>query len=241
MKTPLFGFGTRGAAVFLSLAGTAVLPAAQTVVFNDDMSSSTYPGFAYNASDTESNMDDISYESTVSQSSGGNPGAYLGVMHTLELMDGAENNQVFVQSIYERSDISYTPTVSGAIQSLAFSIDVRSSDPFTSLGFVVSGSGGNLAGFTSFTTDGEWHTVTVSGLTQADFPTQDFSGSTSLHFGFSFLSDGSLSDDGNGVFTPEIHIVDVDNFVVTATLVPEVSSAMLLGLGCLGFAFRRRR
>ena len=228
----------------LSLAAAAVLNAAQTVqILNDGMSSPNYNSFSYNSSDFGGgNPDDTSDVISSNQGAGGNPGAYLEVMHTFSLQDFAPDSSVSLQSIFEQLGNSYTPSGSGNIYSLAFSIDIRTTGPFSSVGFTVNDSGGGqLAAFTPFITDGNSQTVTVSGLVQSDFDNRDFSGGIPLSFGFSILSNGSLNDSGSGVYASESYTVDVDNFIVTATLVPEPSSLVVFGMMGLGLVSRRSR
>lgn len=214
----------------------------QVILLDDDMQSAYYDSFSFNSSDYGANVDDISSVSNNVVVSGGNPGSYLQVLHTLEVMENAPNGAVSLQSILDDQNFTYTPSISGAIQSLSFSIDIRTSDPFSSVGFVVNDQeGGQLAGFTSFDTDGNWQTVTFEGLLQSDFDSRDFSGSLPLSFGFSLLSNGYLMDDGNGNYESQFHTADVDNFRVTAILVPEPSSLALFGLMTCGLMFCRSR
>ncbi len=242
-KTTKTNFGFRASALLFSLAAAGVVHAEPAVILNDDMSSPNYNAWSYNNSSSGLNPDDSSFiDGGSAQASGGNPDGYFAIEHTLSLNDGAVKTQVSLQSIFEGLGPAYTPTVSGAIQSLSFSIDLRSSGPASSVGLVVSDSnGGQITGYTSFTPDGTWQTITVSGLNQGDLGDRNLSGSNPLSFGFSFLAYGFLTDDGNGGHTPESFTLDVDNFIVTAIPVPEPSSLVLFGIMGLGLIARRSR
>lgn len=145
---------------------------------------------------------------------------------------------MFLQSVFTEQSISYTPSTQGAILSISFSLDFQTSDPFDTLLFEVSdSSGGSFAGFISITGDGTFQTITSDVLTNADFPGRNFSGSDPLSFGFGFTSSADVFN------LPVTYNVIVDNFVVTATVVPEPSSLALsvLAAGFLLFSWRKAR
>lgn len=220
------------------LAMVAAQATGQNLVLADDMSS---PSYSSNFFTSFSNPDDVSFAGFIFSGSGGNPGESLIVEHYHDV-DRDEFDQpingdgeTFLQSYFTEQSVSYTPSTSGQIASLTFSVDYRTTDPFTTIFFDVSDlNGGNSAGFTSLTTDGNWHTLSVSGLTQADFSGRDFSGSDPLSFGFGALSSYDAT------FDATTFAMDVDNFTVTVNPVPEPTSALLAGLGAAALLLRRR-
>ena len=229
-------------ALFLSIPSLE----AQNLILTDDMTDTSYSEFSFNGFDSGSNPDDISFAYWDTDSSGGNPGSVLNVFHEHEV-DRDEFGDPFggtdasIQSFFINEAFSYTPSSQGAIDTLSFSLDVKTTDLFSSVYFIVGDSlGGSVAqglsgsGFLSITQDGEWQTLTLSGVTQADLSGRDFSGSLPLEFGFGFLSDTDVSSGA------ETFLLQADNFKVEINAVPEPSSVLLLSLGVLGLVRRRR-
>ncbi len=219
---------------------------AQTLVLTDDMMDTSYSEFSFNGFDSGSNPDDVSFAYWDTGASGGNPGSVLNVFHEHDV-DRDEFGDPFgaadasVQSFFINDEFSYTPSSQGAIDTLSFSLDVKTTDPFGSVYFIVGDSlGGSVAqglsgsGFLSITQDGEWQTLTLSGVTQTDLSGRDFSGSLPLEFGFGFLSDTDVSGGA------ETFLLQADNFRVEINAIPEPSSALLLSLGMLCILRRRK-
>lgn len=226
----------RGVVMLAMAASTA---AAQNLVLDDDMSS---PSYASSSFASFSNPDDLSFGDYLVSGSGGNPGAHLIIehFHDVDRDEFGEpingDGDTFVQSYFINQSTTYTPSVSGGIASLSFSLDYRTTDPFSGIFFDVSDlSGGSSAGFTyGLEPDGQWRTLTVTGLTQADFGGRDLSGSNPLSFGFGALSSFDAT------FDPTGFAMDVDNFTVTVNPIPEPGPALLVGLGAWVFLLRRR-
>lgn len=115
-----------------------------TTLFNDDMSSPNYSEFSFNNADSGFNPDDISSESSFAGSGTGNPGGSLEILHNHDVARDSSGNpingngQTFVQSFFTLQTFSYTPSVEGAIFSVTFSLDIRTSDPFDTLFFTIS-------------------------------------------------------------------------------------------------------
>lgn len=213
-----------------------------TALINDDMSSPNYSEFSFNGTESGFNPDDISTESSFAGSGTGNPGGSLEILHNHDVERDTSGNPIngngetSVQSFFTLQTFSYTPSVEGAILSVTFSLDIRTSDPFDFLFFTISDSmGGTVGQFIPISGDGTYQTITSSVLINADFPGRDFAGSDPLFFGFGFLSTADVTN------SPETFQVGADNFVVTATIVPEPSvlAIYLLGAGLLLFWQRR--
>ncbi len=210
---------------------------ASTVVLNDTFDSPSYSVFSLNEADTTNNPDDISFASFGgTNNSGGNPDAYGLLFHTHDVNRDSlgepigGNGFTFVQSFLGDQTASYTPSLEGAIQFISFSLDVRTGSPIDSLFFDISDSnGGSVAngsgGFLSLVNDGEWNTYTLVGVAQSGASGRDFAGSNPLRFGFGFTSSADVFG-GSSDFS-----IDVDNFIVTVTQVPEPAAFVLMLLG----------
>jgi hypothetical protein len=229
--------------------GLAASPVAAVQIVNDTFDSPNYGDFFFNAANSGDNPDDNSFSAIGDTlTTGGNPGSYLELFHFHDVardeFGDPEGGDTFtsLQSFLDERSVDYIPSTQGEIQSLSFSLDYRTTDPFDSVFFTVNDeNGGNVAGgFTAdgfFTpvTDGTWQTVTFAGVTQAEVGTRDLTGSVPLDFGFGFTSDAD-------VFDGEVEYqIDVDNFVVTATLVPEPTAAALLVAAAGPLLARQRR
>ena len=145
-----------------------------------------------------------------------------------------------IQTLFLFNSTSYTPSISGVIDTVDFKIDYRTFDPFSDLSFFIqNGSGsGAISGFTTPNNDGDWHTLEVVGLTTADFPGIDFSGASPLKFGFSFYSSAYVDPFGTD---PVTYQVEVDNLLVTVNAVPEPSTSLILIAGVAPLLLKRRR
>lgn len=145
-------------------------------------------------------------------------------------------------SLVRVTNVSYTPSVSGVIDTLSFRIDLRTTDPFDEVFFFIErGPSGRLGGWIELNAgdlDGEWKTLEVLGLTDADFGGLGlFSSSEPLRFGFGFVSSAMVDEFG---FDPVTYQVELDRFQVSVIPIPEPNSALLLiGAGLL--AARRNR
>jgi hypothetical protein len=101
------------------------------------------------------------------------------------------------------------------------------------------GSGnGNFAGFEPVVADGNWQDYSLT-FTNADFFSMDFSGATNMDllFGFGFGSDRDVTND----MEEFLMNVQVDNFTVTLSSIPEPNSLLIFGLAGLVIAGRRRK
>jgi len=236
-------FATTAIAMALGLFTTAQ---AEITVLNDTFDGPSYIDFFFNDADSSSNPADVSsafYSTTVP--AGGNPGSYGELIHSHDV-DRDEfgdpinfDGFVGLQSFFSEQTASYTPLVEGDIASITLSLDVRTSDPIDSLFFEISdANGGSVAnggsGFLPITSDGQWNTYALSGVMQDGAAGRDFAGSLPLNFGFGFTSSADVFEE------PVDYTIDVDNFVVQITPVPEPSSLALLSLSGL-VALRRRR
>lgn len=231
------------AAALITLVSTS--PAKAILVLLDDMSAPSYSGFSFNSADYGSNPSDESSASFDSVSAGGNPDEYLQVDHTHQLardddgnpLDGDGSTQL--QSFTNDESVEYNPSLQGAIASIAFSLDILLTDApggadFSMIFFNVQDSGGgNSAGFTTISPAPGWQTITVTGLTNANYSGRDFAGALDLNFGFGFESFGDVTDGDEAIS------VGIDNFRVDVTVVPEPGAALLVGLGAMLLSARR--
>lgn len=219
------------------------------VILSDGMNTpGNYSGNALNSS-TLTNPDDIGFLESPStgNASGGNPGAWLQLTHNHDVernLGGAPlngNGTTFLQSFAQRQFFTYSPAVSGPIQDISFSLDINFPVTFGTIGLnqvffqVGSSSFVNAAGFTKITGGPGWQTITVTGLTNADFSAQDFTGPGNLSFGFGFTSSGDVTA---GV---QSRSIGVDNFVVSINAVPEPSSLLLVSSMLVAWPARFRR
>ena len=230
---------------------TVTQPAvAMTTLLNDDFGAPSYTLFEFNGADSGSNLDDLSFATSSATGSGGNPGGFLDIMHTHDVDRDSFGDPVngdgsaSVQSFSEEQSVVYDATASGTIAEIMFELDVLvgpigpEGGAFHTVFFIVheASGGGSASGFTSLSGLGSgWNTITVSGLTNADFSARDFQNGTDLQFGFGFSSSGDVSNGGETI------TVSVDNFIVTANVIPEPSSLLLGTLMTVGMLMRRRR
>ena len=95
---------------------------------------------------------------------------------------------------------------------------------FEQVFFVLSDTtGGSAGGFTNISGQAGWQTITISGLTSADFTGRNFNGPLALSAGFGFVSRGDVTGGFDDL------AMQVDNFQVsvnTITAVPEPSSLL---------------
>lgn len=190
---------------------------------------------------------------SVDQTLRGNPGAALTV--TVNYPTLAANSAVSAY-LFNRS-FTYDPAATGAIGSVAFDLDLRSTltgSPFIShnASVVVIQAGSLYAASTNFIADdGSFDHFSLRSLNAASFnliPEPSRSGTVDIHqhpdfsagplvFGTVVTFASSIS--GTGVQ----RIVDLDNLGITITPVPEPSQAAMTLAGLLGMALvlRRRR
>jgi hypothetical protein len=227
----------------LGLAGSAT---GDEILF-DDMSSPSYVNFSFNSADASANPDDLSFADYVSLGSGGNPGEQLQIDHFHEV-DRDEfgdpfggDGTVSLQSFYIEQSMLYNPLSEGAFNEISFSLDVNyqsqgSSTDFSMIFFLIEdATGGSASGFTFLTPGPNWQTITVPGLTNADFSSRDFGGALDLNFGFGFTSNGDVFGGD------EVISLQVDNFKVNISNVPEPTSGMLFVVGGLAMLRIRKR
>lgn len=144
----------------------------------------------------------------------------------------------------------YSPTTSGAVASLDFSVDYRLVSGFgdgQGLGFALKqGTVVYFAAYAVTGSDGAWHARSATGLLASDFVRMDGLAGTpnfsaagaNIRFGLAV----SNSSTGAGYAI----VVDYDNFAVTVRQVPGPASGALglaaaCGLGGVGGAGGRRR
>lgn len=215
-------------------------------VFTDTFDSTSYNTFEFNSSTIappDGNIDDISFSTLAVQSLGGNPGGFGQITHEHDVdrdMFGEPPNgdgTTFVQSFHDNQIFSYNPQTDGVISEIQFSLDYLTSDfEVDSVFFIVNDTnGGNAAAFLTPVSSGNWETVNSGPLFQTDFSSRDFAGSLDLEFGFGFVSSADV------FVEPATFNIDVDNFVVDITTVPEPSSSVLILTGLVGLAFHRRK
>jgi hypothetical protein len=231
---PCAGVKILGLTLMVTLAlGTAPLRAG--IFLMDNMSNPAYTVFSFNSSDSLTNPDDISSAGFTAHPSGGNSGPRLEVFHDHDVDrdgNGAPlngNGSVFIQSFLVDQSTTYTPSINGTILDISFSLDVlfpvsNSSTKFEQLFFVLSDTaGGGFGGFTNIVGQAGWQTITVSGLTNADFLGRNFNGPLALSAGFGFVSQGDVTGGFDNL------AMQVDNFQVSVnsiTAVPEPSSLL---------------
>lgn len=216
-------------------------------IFTDNFDSTSYNSFELNSSTVPppaGNVDDISFSNFGIQVAGGNPGGFGQIDHEHDVergMDGLPLNgdgMTFVQSFHVNQNFSHDPQADGIISEIEFSLDyLTTSFSVDSVFFIVSDSnGGSAAAFSIPVASGNWETVNSGSTFQTDFSGRDFSGSLALQFGFGFTTNDDV------FFDPTGHTINVDNFVVDITTIPEPSSAALVLTGLIvGIAARRKR
>lgn len=218
-------------------------------ILNDTFDAPNYSSFSFNNS-TLSPMDggnpnDVSFEAIGdSFATGGNPDAFKQFIHIHDISrdefgEPDQDDGTFdpfatnVQSVFLNEDVIYDSSGAGALGTLNFSIDVRTTDPLQSVGFAI-GNADNGSGNFEFTSvplnnDGLWQTIVLENVDATSL------NGPNLEFGFSLSTDADVSN-GEVEFS-----FDVDNFIVIGTTaVPEPSSLVIAALGLMAFATRRR-
>lgn len=203
---------------------------ADIVIFNDDMSDPDYA-----ISFTFTGVSAPHAATFIQIPTGGNPNEHLEVLHTHN-----GNGLVTLQSTLLEQSTTYTPSVNGFVTQVSFSIDllfpeVPGASLYDEVYFVLSDANGvSRAGYTTIIGQQSWQTVTVTGLTEANFSGIDFEGSLPVSAGFGFVS--TRTNEG-----PINSLINVDNFVVSVVQVPEpniISLWLMFSVGILG---QRRR
>ncbi|WP_411845274.1 PEP-CTERM sorting domain-containing protein [Roseibacillus persicicus] len=176
----------------------------------------------------------------------GNPGSYFQLLHYHDIIREIEDNPVGesfnteVQSFAVNNDVSYIPTVDGPLGELTFSVDYRTTaTEFFSMTFVIDNASQNTGRIyyvddSQLIADGQWHTATFVGISDADTPHVSFSGADAIQFGFGIYSDAYVE------YEPVELYFDFDNFQVT-NVIPEPSTALLATLALGGLLGRRQR
>ena len=232
------------------LSHTAVGLADDIEILFDNMQNLNYSGFSLNSSGIpgpSANPDDISDISFGASIGAGNPAPSFSIVHQHNVerdLGGLPLNGIgttFLQSSFTNETFTYNPFTEGAFSTVSFSLDVNlpvSSEPaaFDQVFFSIRDQNFlSASGFTNIAEQSGWQTITVSGLTSADFlSSHDFSGPLDLSFGFGFTSSGDVSAGPSAV------AFAVDNFRVSITAVPEPVSLLLLTPFALGAVVRYR-
>lgn len=238
-----------GLAFAIALFSNAAVGLADDIeILFDNMSNQNYSGFWINSNGfpgPSANPDDISDVSFEASSGAGNPAPSFSIIHQHDVdrdTGGVPLNGIgttFLQSSFTNEVFTYNPFTERAFSTVSFSLDVNlpvSSDAaaFDQVYFSIRDQNFLTAsGFTNITGQSGWQTITVNGLTSADFlSSHDFSGPLDLFFGFGFTSSGDVSAG------PSAIAFDVDNFRVSISAVPEPASLLLLAPFALGAAMR---
>lgn len=216
----------------------------------DNMQNLNYSGFSLNSSGfpgPAANPDDISDVSFGASVGAGNPAPSFSIVHQHDVerdlgglpLNG--NGTTFLQSSFTNEAFTYNPFTEGAFSTVSFSLDVNlpvGSEPaaFDQVFFSIRDQNFlSASGFTNVAGQSGWQTITVTGLTSADFlSSHDFSGPLDLSFGFGFTSSGDVSAGPSAV------AFSVDNFRVSITAVPEPVSLLLITPFALGAVVRFR-
>ncbi len=228
-----------------------VLPVHATAVFSD----AGFANYASNYTTTHFNTGNGGTQTPVSQASGGSPGAYLSISNTVSAAPSG-GTQSITNIFMMQNGASYTPSASGEITSIDFSISLIKLAG--SSGLIVNASPGIVQnGIFYFwaaglqTGSAAWTSLSVTGLHASDFVqaldnpggTSYFNGSShpnfvngsAIQFGLSYPTGGAPGAAG---FTTQ---AGFDNWVTTVNTVPEPSSALLGALGVCGLLTSRRR
>ncbi len=167
-------------------------------------------------------------------SAGGNPGAYKRV---------ATINNNFTYNAHLRTAFIYDPSVSGAINSIDWSIDFKNFSAFGAgqgYGLVLKQSGILYRGsfFATGTVPTLWQTNGQSALTSSNF-TEGISGATNPDFSSSgsAITFGFTTNNGDGATID----IGYDNYRVDVTPVPEPATMAVLGLGVASLLRRRKK
>ena len=227
------------AATLLTACLTLTAPCVQAFTYiNDGFSSLNY---TFN-SIPPINPDDLSSSAFLDFPTGGNPTFYRNIAHTHESereLNGdptIQNGLVTHQSFLLEDTDTYQPSSEGAIQTLNFSIDVRSSrSAEVFFAYQEQAGFGYFSGFTTFSGTGVWQSISVS-LSQGDFASgADFATAAPLRFGFGFFSRDDVT------VGPTSYSFDVDNFRLNIIPVPEPSAALFAVLGSAALLLSRHR
>jgi hypothetical protein len=236
-------------ALFFLLGGNQQLEA-DLIIINDGMNG-TVNNYSIIFS-SPSHPDDLSSpQPPVGQTSGGNPAHWLELPSIYDVnRDGngvpVGSGTVELSFGLVNEAITYNPLTSGTVLDISFSMDINFFDTGFPVQFqeyyfwVQDGNSAflaNSANSSIFPTNGNWETITLSGLTSANLVGIDFTGGEGpLKFGFGFVSSGDVTNETGFIGIS----MGVDNFVVTVNAVPEPSSGLLAG-SLLMFAAGRRQ
>ncbi len=223
---------------------STLLPSAcaDVIAFSDGMDDPTL----YSSTTINFDVNDLSTLALGLAPVDGNPGAHFVIFHDHAIADPMAGTTVQFQSAFFHNQFVYNP-IAGAITDISFSVDISYFDlnvddvAFDQFFFAIQKPDftTSYAAFTDIPDNiliaaSDWQTVTVTGLTSADFPEIDFSGVEELTFGFGFTSSGDVTNGPASIY------ISADNFSVSINAVPEPSAGMLVGAMLLLAAHRPR-
>lgn len=219
--------------------GVAALPASATTILNLDMSenSGDFVTFHFDNNDTGAYPDvpDVDFSVSHGQgASGGNPGYYQYITNTMTPTGTTSVGQPLYMHTYTRYNaFSYTPSVSGVINTITFSIDVKSNVDAKTLFDVFIGEAEYSAGKIAVAQSDGYSTITAT-YAASDFSPGVLSGTSALRFGFGYET---LTTNTGAA---QSFTADFDNFVVSINEVPEPATLGVLAAGLLLLKRRRR-
>ncbi|HEY1120213.1 MAG TPA: PEP-CTERM sorting domain-containing protein [Haloferula sp.] len=216
------------------------------------ISDSSFADYGSNYTETHFNTGNGGTQTPVSQASGGNPGGYLNISNSVGAAPSG-STQSITNIFMIKNGATYTPSVSGAITSIDFSISLIKLAG--SSGLIVNASPGLVQdGIFYFWTAGlqtgssSWTSLSITNLHASDFVRAtngssyfdssshpNFTNGSTIQFGISYPTGGAP---GSAAFTTT---AGFDNWVTTVNTVPEASTALLGAIGVFGLCASRRR
>ena len=210
-------------------------------VFSEDMSS-TETAFDESIFNTAGDPDGNLFPMVSHNSTGGNPDDNLTIDHFYDPVDDptvADIEDYSFTSFYVYNLFTWDPSTDGDIVDVSFSLDVENGGEDIELFFIVDSATGAVAdGFQFVSSTSGFETFTAPDLT---FFGADLNDDGPVQFGFAistFVFD--VRDNDTDPYDGDQFSVNVDNFAVTVTAVPEPASLAIFAIGGLCFTRRRR-